>query len=120
MGRAEEALRRGDYGAARNAQDEALRQMRGAAQRLAEQSERDQNAREGQRDDKNATNAERDPLGRPMGGMDTTGDQVAVPEAIERERVRDILDELRRRVQDPQRSEAERAYLRRLLERFSQ
>jgi hypothetical protein len=117
MARAEQALRRGDFAGARGAQDEALRQMRAGAQRLAQQSEKGQKGADG-KDENQPGSAQKDPLGRPIGGMDLQGNETSVPEAIQRERVRDILDELRRRIQDPSRPDSEREYLRRLLERF--
>jgi hypothetical protein len=61
----------------------------------------------------------RDPLGRRVGAGVDGGDNVGLPETMQRERAREILDELRRRAQDPRRPEAEREYLRRLLERFA-
>jgi hypothetical protein len=51
--------------------------------------------------------------------MDNNGDDITVPDNVAKEQVRDILDELRRRAQDPRRPVAEREYLQRLLERFS-
>jgi hypothetical protein len=59
----------------------------------------------------------RDPLGRPIGGTGD-GSATAVPEEVERQRTRDILEELRARAADPSRPAAEREYLRRLLDRF--
>jgi hypothetical protein len=38
---------------------------------------------------------------------------------MDRVRSREILDELRRRAQDPRRPQAEREYLQRLLDRFA-
>ena len=54
-----------------------------------------------------------------MGGAGDSGSETIVPTASERQRARDILDELRKRAQDTQRPEAEREYLRRLLDRFT-
>jgi hypothetical protein len=119
MGKAEEALRRGDYGRAQAEQDEALRQLRAGADRLAQQLLKNQDSRQGQGNQKDMRAGKRDPLGRLIGGEDSNGDEVSVPDAMERERVRDILDELRRRAQDPRRPDIERDYLRRLLERFT-
>lgn len=110
MERAEESLRNGDLAGARQAQDEALDRLRRGAGALARNLQR-QGDGEGE--------GERDPLGRRVGGGVGEGDEVAVPDAQERQRARDILDELRRRAADPDRSETERSYLRRLLEQFS-
>jgi hypothetical protein len=79
----------------------------------------DQKAGNDNEQDRTGQNTRRDPLGRAVGAIDTDGRDVAVPENIQRERVRDILDELRKRAQDPNRPDAERQYLERLLERFS-
>lgn len=59
-----------------------------------------------------------DPFGRGPGTGGITGDGVKVPTKAERGRVRDILDELRRRAGEPDRSERERGYINRLLKRF--
>lgn len=57
-----------------------------------------------------------DPMGRTPGGMEANG--VKVPTDAAASRARDIMMELRRRSNDRQRPEAERDYIRRLLERF--
>lgn len=59
-----------------------------------------------------------DPFGRGPGTGGITGDGVKVPTKAERGRVRDILDELRRRAGEPDRPERERGYINRLLKRF--
>jgi hypothetical protein len=59
----------------------------------------------------------RDPLGRPLMGAGNDGEGVNIPDASERQRAKDILDELRRRYNEAE-DEEERAYLRRLLDRF--
>jgi hypothetical protein len=115
MRRAENALRSGDYESARAAQDEALNSMRRGANELgAEMSRR----AEGD-SPTGPGRGERDPLGRtsPTGG---SGDgDIAIPDQTDRARAREILDDIRRRAQDPNRPEAERDYLRRLLDRFA-
>ncbi len=116
MDEAAKALREGDFAAAEQAQDQALRRLRAGAETLSKEILRREDARNapGQ-----GQTGERDPLGRQMGAADRTGEEVSVPDAADRQRAREILDELRRRAQDPRRPEAERAYLRRLLERFA-
>jgi hypothetical protein len=109
--RAEEALRRGDFDAARRAQQEAmgaLQSRSGELARLDEQSNPD-----ARRDDQ-----QRDILGRLNEGEDGFGDNVKVPDEIERQRARDILDEIRRRAGDRTLRQEDLEYLRRLLERF--
>jgi len=113
MKRAEEALRRSDLPSARKAQNEALEGLRAGAARLGK-------AMDAQRaKPEPARNGPRDPLGRPFGGADD-GSGTAVPEEMERQRVREILDVLRERASDPRRPAAEREYLRRLLDRFGE
>jgi hypothetical protein len=93
-----------------------LRQMRAAAEALS----RDQMGQQQQAQGENEQGPQqRDPLGRRIGGLGAEGDEVTVPESVQRERAREIRDELRRRAQDPRRPEGERDYLRRLLDRFS-
>lgn len=57
-----------------------------------------------------------DPMGRMPGGIEAHG--VKIPTDAAASRVRDIMLELRRRSNDRQRPDAERDYIRRLLERF--
>jgi hypothetical protein len=117
MDRAADALRRGDLEGAKREQDEALRSMRRGAERLSDEAQR-----QGGRDERspNAVQArERDPLGRKMGNGDAEGNETDVPAEMEKKRAREIMDELRRRAQDPSRPEAERDYLRRLMDRFT-
>ena len=117
MSGAEEQLRRGDFAGAEKSQDDALRDLRAGADRLSQELLRRQEAREGR--DKNQPNGQQDPLGRNVGAGNSNSNEVTVPEGMEKQRARDILDELRKRAQDPNRPEAEREYLRRLLERFT-
>ena len=57
-----------------------------------------------------------DPLGRPTGRA--IGDDVDVPDETDAGRTRAVIEELRRRLGEPGRSEEEIEYLERLLERF--
>lgn len=113
MRRAEDALRRGDLEAAEAAQDAALENLREGAEALsAEMRDRE---REGEQGNESGE-AGRDPLGRSInGGSDSEG---TVPTTSDPVRAREIYDEIRRRAQDPNRPEAEREYLRRLMDRF--
>jgi len=110
MEEAGRALQRGDGEGALAAQDEALRALREGAEDTAErlQAENEANGR-GQ--------SERDPLGRDTDGGGTGGD-TEVPSEMERQRARDILEELRRRAGDGTLTPEERAYIERLLDRF--
>ena len=116
MRRAEEALARGDFEGARAAQSEALNEMRRGADALA------QAAQQGDGDDnaQAASQGPADPLGRsaPIGGAGSNAD--ATSSQANPARTRALIDEIRRRAQDPSRSEAEREYLGRLLDRFGE
>jgi hypothetical protein len=114
MRRAEEALRRGDFEGAQAAQAAALENLREGAEALAsEMRERGQQGNE-----EGEGQSGRDPLGRATGSG--TGDgETTVPTTSDPVRAREIYDEIRRRAQDPNRPEAERDYLRRLMDRFS-
>lgn len=111
MRRAEEALRRGDLPGAEAAQTAALERLREGAEALA--AEMHENGRE----TGEAGESGRDPLGRSTGGGRGDG-EANVPTQFDPVRAREIFDEIRRRAQDPNRPEAERDYLRRLLDRF--
>jgi len=113
MRRAENALRSGDLEGAEAAQDAALQSLREGADELA--AEMRARGEEGSETGE-AGEAGRDPLGRSMNGANDS--EGTVPNASDPVRAREIFDEIRRRAQDPNRPEAEREYLRRLMERF--
>lgn len=70
-------------------------------------------------DQRNLWGPDRDPLGRQTNGLGPLDTQdVKVPTEAERKRVRDILDELRRRASEPGRPTLELDYIDRLLRRF--
>lgn len=115
MRRAEDALRRGDFDSARAAQDDALDSLRRGANELAAEMRR-----RGEGEGEPGQAGERDPLGRQSTGSGSGDGETNVPTQADRVRAREILDDIRRRAQDPNRPEAERDYLRRLLERFNQ
>lgn len=106
--RSEEALRRGDLEAARDAQAEAMSSLQARSGELTRLAENADPGREN----------ERDILGRLTDGDSGYSDTVEVPDEIERQRARDILDEIRRRAGDRTLSREEQEYLRRLLDRF--
>lgn len=116
MQRAENALRRGDFEGAQAAQTAALDQLREGAEALAaEMRDRGRESSSGQRSDQGAG---RDPLGRATSGANAGDGGANIPARSDPVRAREIFDEIRRRAQDPNRPEAEREYLRRLLDRF--
>jgi chromosome segregation ATPase len=115
MRQAEEALRRGAFADARAAQEEAMRNLRNGVSGLAAEMRRRQSS---EPQGEGGMEGERDPLGRLRGGIGDSG-ETRIPTEMDRVRSREILDELRRRAQDPRRPQAEREYLQRLLDRFA-
>ncbi|MFD1058949.1 DUF4175 domain-containing protein [Paracoccus fistulariae] len=143
MEQAEEALRQGDMSGAMQKQADAIQSMREGMRALGDMM-MDQRQGEAGRDGEQAGEAEEgqrglagprsgspqgqrdgetafDPLGRSrdgngniIAGGDTIGDGVVDPAR----RARDLLDEIRRRSGQRDRSEDERGYLDRLLDRF--
>jgi hypothetical protein len=116
MRQAEDALRRGDLEGAEAAQSAALENLREGAEALAAEMRERGRQREGA--EQGDSGRGRDPLGRATGGVDTGEGGANIPAQSDPVRAREIFDEIRRRAQDPNRPEAEREYLRRLLDRF--
>lgn len=131
MQEAEEALKegQGSRGDAVDAQGRALEGMRKGAQKLAEALQKGENG-EGQAEgDKEGQGAQgsregqqtgdADPLGRPRGGnpfnANSRYDPMGLPAA---QRAQRVLEELRRRLSDPNRSREETDYLERLLQSY--
>ncbi|WP_420559928.1 TIGR02302 family protein [Tepidicaulis sp.] len=121
MDQADDRLKQGRAERATGAQGQAIDQLRAGAQSMANQMlERMAGgmARSGNSGQGNG-NANTDPLGRPTrsAGPDF-GDDVQVPDVIDAERAREILNELRRRAAEMGRPQIELDYLERLLRRF--
>jgi hypothetical protein len=114
MRESENALARGDLEGARAAQDAALDSLRQGADDMAMELRERANA---QAQGRNAGPS--DPLGRRTRAGDGDNGETEVPSEFSPARAREIMDEIRRRAQDQNRPEAEREYLRRLLDRFS-
>jgi hypothetical protein len=114
MGRAAESLGEGDPGGAVPEQGQALDNLRQGAQSLAQQlAESMGNGRQAR------GRAPTDPLGRPLPSRGPElGSQVKVPDEIETQTVRRILEEVRRRLGEQNRPQIELDYLERLLRRF--
>ncbi len=114
MENAEQALRDGRLGDATRDQSEALEQLRSGTRNMAEQMLRQMPSRLGRSGD-----APLDPLGRPQRseGPDL-GTSVKVPDEIDAQRAREILELLRKRLGERFRPELELEYFERLLERF--
>ena len=121
MGRAEGQLGQGQTGDAVGSQSEALDALRqgaqGLGQQLANRQGQGQGRGGGMRGGDNIPN--QDPLGRPQrtAGPDL-GTTVKVPDEIDTQRAREILDAIRKRLGESYRPELERDYLERLLEKF--
>jgi uncharacterized protein (TIGR02302 family) len=111
---AERSLEQGDTNAALGDQSKALEQMRQGAQKMAEGMQQGGASRYGENGKQ-----QRDPLGRPQRyqGPDA-GNSVKVPDEIDMQRAREILEELRRRLAQPARPPVELDYFERLLRRF--
>jgi uncharacterized protein (TIGR02302 family) len=122
MGRASDALGAKRPGSAVGEQGTALEALRqgaqGLAQQLAQQGQQGQGQGRGMRAG-NGDQPNTDPLGRPRRttGADL-GSTVKVPDEIDTQRAREILDAIRQRLGDSFRPEIERDYLERLLEPF--
>lgn len=119
MGRAEGALGEGQGEEAVTEQGQALEALRRGAQDMMQQLQ----AMEGEGQDgpgqqgTRQQSSDRDPLGRPRAttGPDF-GRSVQVPDEIDAQRARQILEEIRRRLDNALSPEVERNYLERLLE----
>jgi uncharacterized protein (TIGR02302 family) len=117
MERAERSLREGDLDNGSQEQGRALEQLRQGARDMAEQMLRRMPSRFGFSQD---APGELDPMGRPPQRTDgpDPGVGVKVPDQIDVQRAREILEELRRRMGEPMRPQLELEYLERLLKRF--
>ncbi len=113
---AEQALRQGDMAEAIDRQSDAMEAMREGMRSLGEamaqqQGEQDGQGEAGQSSRRNTA----DPLGRSGPGI-SEGDQIGEGQAYRR--AWDLLEEIRRRSDETDRSDQERNYLQRLLDRF--
>jgi tetratricopeptide (TPR) repeat protein len=117
MGRAAGQLGKGRPGQAVGEQGNALDALRQGAQGLAQQFANRNGQGGGVRGGDQFSN--QDPLGRPQRttGPDL-GASVKVPDEIDVQRAREILDAIRRKLGEAGQSPLERDYLERLLERF--
>jgi uncharacterized protein (TIGR02302 family) len=124
MGDAGSRLGEGNADAAVDSQGKALEALRKGAQSMAEAMQ--QGEGEGQSDGpgnragrQQSGGNQTDPLGRPLHGREFGDDfTVKIPGEIDVQRARRILEELRRRLGDPQRPQIELDYLERLLKDY--
>jgi len=120
MGEAGEQLGQGDAEGAVDSQGRALEALRKGAQGLAQALQQQFGDGPGNMPSnrvgrQQGGGPEADPLGRPLKGREVDDSSVKVPGDIEVQRVRRILEELRRRFADPQRPQLELDYIERLL-----
>jgi len=117
MGDAEQALGEGNGENAVGHQGKALEALRKGAKDLMQQLQAMEGDRGGSQPGNRQESADRDPLGRPRAtqGPDF-GDSVKVPDEIDVQRARRILEAIRKRLGNALSPEIERSYLERLLE----
>ena len=118
---AEEALGEGDLAEAIDQQSQAMDALREGMRNLGEamsQQERDLAGQQGEAEGDNP-GQRNDPLGRNAGTNGALGnDREMLQDPDVQRRARDLLDEIRRRSGEAERSAEELDYLRRLLDRF--
>ncbi len=114
MGEAKTALDEENIGRASQQQTLALDRLRQGTQSVAEQVLQTLTSAMGQ-----GRRGNKDPFGRPerTQGPDL-GNTVKIPEQIDIQRAREILDELRKRLGEPSRPTLELDYLERLIQKF--
>lgn len=117
MDGAEDALRGGDMAEAIDRQSEAMEALREGMRSLGEAlAQQEDGPRNGQGQPSATAQGDRlDPLGRSNGAVDDGGQ---VGEGNAYRRAWDLLEDIRRRAGERDRSERERNYLQRLLDRF--
>jgi uncharacterized protein (TIGR02302 family) len=112
---AKDAIGESNLERATQQQSLALDRLRQGAQSMAEQMMDNSEAQAGQGPGNNG----RDPIGRPdRSNRPDLGLSVQVPDEIDVQRAREVLDELRRRIGDPSRPAVELDYLERLIKPF--
>jgi len=112
---AEDAIGERKLDSATQNQSLALDRMRKGAQSMAQQMMQNGEMQAGQGPGNNG----RDPLGRPdRSNRPDLGLSVQVPDQIDIQKAREVLDELRRRIGDPSRPTIELDYLERLIRSF--
>ena len=117
MGNAEQSLGQGDGDQAVGHQGRALEALRRGAKDMMKQMQAMQGDQGGSEQGGRQQDADRDPLGRPRAtkGPDD-GTSVKVPDEIDVQRARQILDAIRKRLGNALSPDIERSYLERLLE----
>ncbi|MER9297982.1 TIGR02302 family protein [Mesorhizobium sp. M0621] len=117
MGNAEQALGEGEGDEAVGHQGRALEALRKGAKDMMKQMQAMQGDQGGSEQGGRQQNADRDPLGRPRASQGPDfGDSVKVPDEIDVQRARQILEAIRKRLGNALSPDIERSYLERLLE----
>ncbi|BEV45295.1 DUF4175 family protein [Afipia carboxidovorans] len=118
MGEAGSELGEGRAGSAVDAQGRAIEALKKGAKNMAQQGQDGENG-QSNRFGQQSGGEQTDPLGRPLKGRDYSDDQsVKIPGEIDVQRVRRILEELRRRLGDNARPQLELEYIERLLKDY--
>ena len=117
MEKAEERLANGRSDSATSAQGQAIDQMREGTQALAD-TMFDAMSQNGDASGQQSSGSQTDPLGRPTGSGRNSSEATQLPEEMELQRARQILEELRKRAAELGRPQDELDYLERLLRRF--
>jgi uncharacterized protein (TIGR02302 family) len=121
MGDASGKLGDGNADAAAESQGRALEALRKGAQSLADAMQQGEDGQDGpgnRAGRQQSAGKNTDPLGRPLRGRDYDDMTVKIPDEIDVQRVRRILEELRRRLADPTRPQLELDYIERLLKDY--
>jgi uncharacterized protein (TIGR02302 family) len=115
MGDAEQSLDQGNLDSATKSQGQALDRLRQGAKNLADKMQENGQGQAG----RGQSNNGRDPLGRPdRNNRPDLGLSTKVPDEIDIQRAREVLDEVRKRLGDPSRPTLELDYLERLLRSY--
>lgn len=121
MDEAEKSLKDGDLSGALDRQAEAMEKMREGLRdfgdALAEADRKEGSSPDGEKLAENAPNGTRDPLGRENSARIGSDKNLPDSEDVYR-RAQELLDEIRKRSGEQNRSEGERNYLKRLLDLF--
>jgi uncharacterized protein (TIGR02302 family) len=117
MGSAEQALGEGQGDEAVGHQGRALEALRKGAKDMMKQMQAMQGDQGGSQEGGRQQDSDRDPLGRPRASQGPDfGDSVKVPDEIDVQRARQILEAIRKRLGNALSPDIERSYLERLLE----
>ena len=119
MGNAQGSLNRKDYKGAMPSQSDALQKLREGMQAMGEQLSKPGQGSGGTAEDQDENGKQgRDPFGRKEGNGSVDDSSVRIPDEGDPQRSREVLDELRKRSGERDRSRAEHDYIDRLLKDY--